>query len=952
MKNTLFLLPILMLLMWIQQSAIAQATNTWKNVAIGAGGFVSSIITSKTEANLVYARTDVGGAYRWDPVKNVWIPLTDWVSDSETGYLGVEALAIDPQDSKKVYMLVGIDYFNGGKTAILRSSDYGNTFSVTEVTAQFKAHGNGMGRQNGEKLVVDPNLSTLLFCGTRRNGLFKSTNSGATWSKVSALNVASTPNDNGISFVLIDPASGTKGSASKTIFAGVSRTGTNLYVSKDGGATFNAISGGPTDFMPQRAVLAADGNLFITYANGAGPHGHWSAPEPMDDGAIWKYNTKTGTWTNVTPSGYARAFAGICVDPNNSNRLVASTINTYLPHNNAWGDRIFLSTNGGTSWTDLFAGGMTLDANGCPWIANQAIHWAGSIEFDPFNTAKVWVTSGNGVFKTENVNASKTTWKFMQNGLEETVPLDMVSIPGGPLVSAIGDYDGFVHTDITKYYSRHTPNTGTTTGIAFASKNTSVMLRVGNDMYYSTNQGGSWTKCDKNGLSGVKGSVAISADGKVFLACPENSSTTYRSTDNGNSWTACSGINITGAFPVADAENPKKFYAFNESSGTMLVSTDGGVSFSTSGNAGSGGSRVIRSAPGKEGHLWVPLWNGLVRSTNSGQTFTKVNNVTYCGAVGLGKEAPGKSYPTIYIWGTINNVIGVYRSVDEGATWVRVNDNEHEFGGPGNAKMVLGDMNVYGRVYMSTAGRGIVYTETGTPDCAGVIGGSAYLDNCSTCVGGTTEKQPCVADCNGDFGGTAFKDNCDVCVGGKTGKTACVKDCNGVFGGTALIDNCNICVGGNTGKFACVKDCHGEYGGKAYLDNCQTCVGGSTGMTACSKDCNGDWGGTASLDVCNVCSGGKTGKVPVVNQRECTITSIDNIQSGEMVSVYPNPFNTDFTIASEGQFYYTIINFTGNTVAFGAAEGLLVLGADLSAGMYLVKVEKAGKTTIRKVVKY
>jgi beta-glucosidase len=41
----------------------------WNNVPIGGSGFVSGIITSKTEKDLIYARTDVGGAYRWDVKK-------------------------------------------------------------------------------------------------------------------------------------------------------------------------------------------------------------------------------------------------------------------------------------------------------------------------------------------------------------------------------------------------------------------------------------------------------------------------------------------------------------------------------------------------------------------------------------------------------------------------------------------------------------------------------------------------------------------------------------------------------------------------------------------------------------------------------------------------------------------------------------------------------------------
>jgi beta-glucosidase len=42
----------------------------WDNLPIGGSGFVSGLIPSKTEPGLLYARTDVGGAYRWDVKKN------------------------------------------------------------------------------------------------------------------------------------------------------------------------------------------------------------------------------------------------------------------------------------------------------------------------------------------------------------------------------------------------------------------------------------------------------------------------------------------------------------------------------------------------------------------------------------------------------------------------------------------------------------------------------------------------------------------------------------------------------------------------------------------------------------------------------------------------------------------------------------------------------------------
>jgi uncharacterized delta-60 repeat protein len=144
-------------------------------------------------------------------------------------------------------------------------------------------------------------------------------------------------------------------------------------------------------------------------------------------------------------------------------------------------------------------------------------------------------------------------------------------------------------------------------------------------------------------------------------------------------------------------------------------------------------------------------------------------------------------------------------------------------------------------------------------DCNGDFGGTAFLDECETCVGGNTGIEACVADCNGDFGGTAFLDECETCVGGNTGLEACVADCNGDFGGTAFLDECGTCVGGNTGLEACVADCNGDFGGTAFLDECETCVGGNTGLEACTADCNGDFGGTAFLDECETCVGGNTG---------------------------------------------------------------------------------------------
>jgi photosystem II stability/assembly factor-like uncharacterized protein len=70
--------------------------------------------------------------------------------------------------------------------------------------------------------------------------------------------------------------------------------------------------------------------------------------------------------------------------------------------------------------------------------------------------------------------------------------------------------------------------------------------------------------------------------------------------------------------------------------------------------------------------------------------------------------ASGNTYPAIYSlalpnWGLATQI---YRSDDGGNTWIRINDDRHQYGAP---VMVLGDPRIYGRVYIGTNGRGIIY---------------------------------------------------------------------------------------------------------------------------------------------------------------------------------------------------------------------------------------------------
>jgi len=687
----------------------------WKSVRMGGGGFVSGLIPSRARAGLWYARTDVGGAYRWTETSGSWTPLTDWVSEDETGFLGVESIALDPHAPERVYMLVGISYFNGGKSAILRSADFGQTFSVSDVTTQFTAHGNGMGRQSGERLAVDPNDGRILFTGTRDRGLFRSPDSGASWQRVAALDVTATPNGNGIAFVIFDPGTVESAAPTSRIIVGISRSAEdNLYLSTDGGQSFAPIAGQPRGLTPQRAALSSTGVLHVTYGNGPGPHG--TSAEAMDKGAIWKVDTKSGAWTDISPlRGPAnRAFCGISIDNQNPERLLATTINTYLQQPWGFGDRIFISEDDGQSWVDLIAKKrVAMDPNGFPWIKDHAIHWAGSIEIDPFDSAHALVTSGNGVFMTEDLGATLSTWKFAVEGLEETVPLDAVSLPGGPLLSVIGDYDGFVHADlsVSPPAGLLSPSMGTTHGLAVAAQKPNILARSGSELYLSTDGAAHWSKLERPSKD-KNGHLALSADGAVLLWSAN--SVVQRTATLGSSWSRVKGLTFDAA-PLADSVDANVFYAYDPGSGAFHVSTDAGKSFVPRAKLAPGGAERIRNVPGVASDVWVPLHGkGLARTRNAGREFEAVAGIASCTAIGFGAPAPGKSFPAVYMWGAPEaGPAGVYRSDDAGANWLRVNDDAHEYGGLANGQFILGDANVYGRVYMSSAGRGILF---GTPE--------------------------------------------------------------------------------------------------------------------------------------------------------------------------------------------------------------------------------------------
>lgn len=690
-------------------STLAQETYIFGQVAIGGGGFVTGLISSPAEANLFYARTDVGGVYRWIEETKSWKSLSYGVSAADKGLLSVDGLAVDPNSPNKVYIVAGCEYFSGNKTVVYVSDDYGDTLKQVDVTDMIKVHGNGMGRQNGERIAVDPNDGNIILVGGRSGGLIKSTDGGNTWQKVSSLNIDSTPNKNGICSIVFDKSTGKAGAATQRIFAAVSRNNEdNLYVSEDGGSNWNAVSGLPMNFMPERMKMDADGNLLITYADAEGP---WNS----NSGGMYRYNPNTKIAEDISPSD-GRPIGDVVTDPSDAKRMLCSTMNTWNQQaNGAWGDIFYTSADGGKTWTNIL-GDMTMSANGNPWIMTSSIHWTGSLLIDPFNPNRIFVTSGNGVFACDNIWDETKDFYFNAQGLEETVPLDLVSIEGGNVLSAIGDYAGFVHKDVHEYGILYQNANGTNTSIAYAAQANNTWVRVTNSdkvpVLLTKDAGTTWTELKSVPQDKASGGyVAISPNASTIYWSPSNGFYTYYTKDEGATWVDCKGL-TNNAYILCDPV--KQDYVYGCDGKFFYISTDGGITFSDR-DIFLNGYNKFCIAPKQEGIILIPNDKyGLAVSADYGAKFNTLASVATCKAVGMGKpKNEGRPY-VIYIWGSLTSAPeteGLFASEDFGNTWVRINNDQNQFGGPGNGNFVIGDRNEYGKVYMGTVGLGIIYGE-------------------------------------------------------------------------------------------------------------------------------------------------------------------------------------------------------------------------------------------------
>ncbi|KAH7635243.1 hypothetical protein B0T09DRAFT_379068 [Sordaria sp. MPI-SDFR-AT-0083] len=747
-------------------AAPVRAAASWKNVNIGGGGgFVPGFVFHPTEKGVAYARTDIGGLYRLN-ADDSWTAVTDSITtDAKWGNWGIDAVALDPQDPNKVYAATGMytNSWDPNNGAIIRSSDKGNTWSITELP--FKVGGNMPGRGMGERLAVDPKNSKIIYFGARSgNGLYKSTDGGVTFSKVSSFTAVGDyivdPSDSngynndkqGLAFVTFDSTSATINGATSRIFVGSATNSTSsVWVSNDAGATWSAVAGQPGTYFPHKCKLQpTEKALYLTYSDGTGPYDGTA-------GGVYRYDIANGTWKNITPvsgSDLYFGFGGLGVDMQKPGTIMVASLNSWWPD-----AQIFRSTNSGNTWSPHLGLGRlsrTELANNAPWIEagfisqdSKRLGWMiESLEINPLDSDHWLYATGLTVYGGHDL----TKWDTVHNvsissfavGIEEFAVLGLASAPGGTeLLAAVGDDCGFTFKTSADLGTSPktpwmTPLWASSTDVDYAGNKPANVVRIGNgsgsqQVAVSSDGGASWNAHSGTDTTKSSGTVAYSADADTIVWSSGNAGV-LRSQNQGT-FTAVASL-PSGAVIASNKRNNTVFYA-GSTTGTFYRSVDTGATFTAvSGALGSAKSvRDIVAHPTIAGELYISTDVGIFRSTNFGVSFTQFSSVTNTQSISLGVGSASGSW-NLYAFGTGANGNKLYASTDAGATWSDVQGSQG-FGSI-SANKVVGSGNVAGQVYVGTNGRGVLYAQVSVSGTAPVTTSSAVKTTSTSTVAHVT----------------------------------------------------------------------------------------------------------------------------------------------------------------------------------------------------------------------
>jgi Secretion system C-terminal sorting domain len=487
---------------------------------------------------------------------------------------------------------------------------------------------------------------TNLFAGTQGNGIFRSVDNGTSWT---ACNTGLPIYVNTVRTIAV---------SGSNLFAGV--LGGGVFVSNNHGASWTAVNSGLTNLEVYTVVVFGTKLVAGTYGGGT----FFSD----NNGVNWTaMNTGLGSLEIKTLAVCGTdLYSGTFFDGVYRLRISRKG-NSWKEFNkgmSASNNIINLTSLG----TDLFAGtsvGVYLSANGKPWrLRNTGI--------STYYYAQGFARIGNNTFvATQNagvfvsINNGKN-WTQVNTGLTETWLRSLAS--NGSTLYAGANRGGGVFISANLGTSWAASNTGLNASniSAITTSGTNLIAGAQNGVYYSANNGATWTSA---GLTYQASSFVSNAAG-LFVGTTDNG--VYFSNDNGVSWTA----RHNGLQGQVNALAVKGSNIFAATGGAIYVSANNGATWiptSMTGRSVSSFAVIGNSIfAGINRGNTTPTQDGVYRSTDDGVTWTVVNP-GWTGYV----EVNGLAVIGTDLYASVNRAEsgpGIYVTSDQGTSWTKVSN--------------------------------------------------------------------------------------------------------------------------------------------------------------------------------------------------------------------------------------------------------------------------------------
>jgi photosystem II stability/assembly factor-like uncharacterized protein len=589
----------------------AAVPGSWKSIG-PPGGSVYALVYAPSRPQTMYAGVD-GGVYRTTNGGAAWT----FAGAGLTGIDLVGSLAVSPADPSTVYAVE-----DSGRLS--KSLDGGASWTPT---ASFRV-----------SRVVTPAKGSGTVYAVNYQGLYRSTNGGATWKKLTAgLPIPYRP-----IFLVADPVDPNRLYAEVVVDPGTSET--RLYTTTDGGASWKPAGSRGLPAAAEITGLAIDPQLpNILYAGistgdriyksrdrGASWLPGGEAPQPVAAlqvdpsrsnvifaGAIpGLARSEDGgrTWTNVSQSlPFSARVLAFAFPPTKARTLflAAATYNTGFQRGG-----VFASVNGGGDWTLRSTGLSTLGVT--------------SIAVSP---GVLWVAADDGLFKSEDQGA---TWPRVQVDSDGNLVSGVAVDPTDPDdVYAVDDLEGLLRS---RDGGQSWVQAGTSPG------NLPIRLKFDphtpSTLYAATGDNGDFDSLTKSTDGGATWTKLLSDLVSDFVISPSSPSTLYetgvlngqpqirRSTDGGATWTSIRAGLPDGPFTAVAVDPRAPDTVYTVASGQVFRSTDGGATWASLGTPVPGGNLQSLLFPVGAAAPYVAVDRDTVYQLADGDTWAPLGRMT------------------------------------------------------------------------------------------------------------------------------------------------------------------------------------------------------------------------------------------------------------------------------------------------------------------------------------